>query len=95
MSQSELTQARTEAELDFEVEERVAKKRKEKKKGEKKTPGHGWEEDWASLYGEGISGKLPRFANRITSKVFPFISTVLNFFNLFWTMMIIFLYFKQ
>ncbi|KMZ73413.1 hypothetical protein ZOSMA_14G01810 [Zostera marina] len=68
LSRSELAQARTEAELDFEVEKMVSKKRKEKNKGEKKIPGHGWEEDWASLYGEGISGKLPRFANRITSK---------------------------
>lgn len=95
MSRSELAQARTEAELDFEVEKMVSKKRKEKNKGEKKIPGHGWEEDWASLYGEGISGKLPRFANRITSKVFPFNSTLLtNVINLFCTMIIIYLYFK-
>lgn len=51
---------------EFEAEGRGLKKNK-KKRVQKQS--HSAEDDLGSLFGVGISGKLPRFANRITWKV--------------------------
>ncbi|KAJ6846908.1 rRNA biogenesis protein RRP5 [Iris pallida] len=71
LSRQEEAEARAEAESEFEKEENESKKGKDggKKKGaKKKMRSATGEDDLGSLFGEGISGKLPRFANRITLK---------------------------
>lgn len=67
MSRKEAAEARAEAESEFEREER-SKGKKKKKKGARRSLGEA-DEDFGSLFGEGVTGKLPRFANRITLKV--------------------------
>ncbi|KAJ6839615.1 rRNA biogenesis protein RRP5 [Iris pallida] len=71
LSRQEEAQARAEAEAEFEKEENESKKGKDKGKkkgGAKKKRSATGDDDLGSLFGEGISGKLPRFANRITLK---------------------------
>ncbi|KAL8459787.1 hypothetical protein ACS0TY_031636 [Phlomoides rotata] len=51
---------------DFGTEQRVLKKRKKEKRMQNIY--HSTEEDLGSLFGDGVTGKLPRFANKITLK---------------------------
>lgn len=52
--------------MQLEAEEKASKS-KQKKNMRKKV--NAAEDDLGSLFGDGISGKLPRYANRITLKV--------------------------
>lgn len=61
-----MAEARAEAEADFEREERQFGRNG---KRDRRTKRPETQEDLGSLFGEGITGKLPRFANRITLKV--------------------------
>ncbi|XP_078180965.1 RIBOSOMAL RNA PROCESSING 5 isoform X4 [Carex rostrata] len=65
LSRHEVAEARAEAEADFEREERQFGR---KGKRDRRTKGPETQEDLGSLFGEGVTGKLPRFANRITLK---------------------------
>ncbi|PSS36280.1 RRNA biogenesis protein [Actinidia chinensis var. chinensis] len=65
LSKEELDEVRAEVDAEFDAEGRGLKKRKNKRL-EKQS--HSAEDDLGSLFGGGISGKLPRFANRITWK---------------------------
>ena len=69
LSRDEREEARTEAEAEFEKEERRGNK---KKRSAANGPlGIDGEDDLGTLFGGGATtGKLPRFANRITLKVF-------------------------
>ncbi|XP_072958510.1 rRNA biogenesis protein RRP5 isoform X2 [Typha angustifolia] len=70
LSREEAAEARAEAEAEFEREEMGPARGKDnrKKKGARKPSSGRAEEDFGSLFGEGVTGKLPRFANRITLK---------------------------
>lgn len=71
MSRKEEAEARAEAEAEFEKEEREFRKGKDrrKKKNERKKPAKGADDEMGSLFGEGVTGRLPKFANRVTLKV--------------------------
>ena len=73
LTKEEEAEARAEAEEEFMREVKGGRKNNQgKKKGDKiRAPGllPEPEDVWGSLFGEGIGGKLPRFANRITLKV--------------------------
>jgi rRNA biogenesis protein RRP5 len=60
-----MEEARTEAEAEFEKEER----RGRKKKNASVSLGVDGDDDLGTLFGGATTGKLPRFANRITLKV--------------------------
>ncbi|KAK9086007.1 hypothetical protein Sjap_026418 [Stephania japonica] len=64
LSRKEEEEVRAEVDAEYEVEQRMPTKNKRKRKGGNFTA----EEDLGSLFGKGITGKLPRFANRITLK---------------------------
>ncbi|XP_042480100.1 rRNA biogenesis protein RRP5 isoform X1 [Macadamia integrifolia] len=64
LSRQEEDEVRAEVDAEFEAEERELKKTRKTK--HKKS--YATEEDLGSLFGAGITGKLPRFANRITLK---------------------------
>lgn len=53
--------------MEFEAEHRLLKKRKKESRVQNRNQSSG--DDIGSLFGDGISGKLPRFANKITLKV--------------------------
>jgi rRNA biogenesis protein RRP5 len=63
-----VAEARAEADADFEREERRGKR---KRKGASSS-GAGGDDDLGSLFGGATTGKLPRFANRVTLKVAGF-----------------------
>lgn len=65
LSRREHDEVRAEVDAEFEAEELSGKKKK-KTRNLKKS--HTTEDDLGSLFGDGINGKLPRFANRITWK---------------------------
>lgn len=68
LSRKERDDIRADVDAEFEAEERVLKQKKNKRKNlEKKS--HAAEDDFGSLFGDGITGKLPRYANKITFKV--------------------------
>ncbi|KAM0952074.1 putative suppressor of forked, tetratricopeptide-like helical domain superfamily [Dioscorea sansibarensis] len=71
LSREEEAEARAEAEEEFDREQRLSKKGgvkgMGKKKGNKKPFGDE-EDDLGFLFGEGVTGKLPKYANRITLK---------------------------
>lgn len=72
LSQKERDEIRAEVDAEFEAEERDLKHTKEKKKKKRKNlemKSREAEDDFGSLFGAGITGKLPRFANKITLKV--------------------------
>lgn len=52
---------------DFETDNRALKKRKKEKRVQNQN--NSTEDDLGLLFGDGITGKLPRFANKITLKV--------------------------
>ncbi|VAH01605.1 unnamed protein product [Triticum turgidum subsp. durum] len=60
-----MAEARTEAEVEFEKEERRGKK----KRKANTSSGIDGDDDLGTLFGGATTGKLPRFANRITLKV--------------------------
>lgn len=60
-----MAEARTEAEVEFEKEERRGKK----KRKANVSSGIDGDDDLGTLFGGATTGKLPRFANRITLKV--------------------------
>uniref|UniRef100_A0A0E0AH21 S1 motif domain-containing protein n=1 Tax=Oryza glumipatula TaxID=40148 RepID=A0A0E0AH21_9ORYZ len=64
LSRDEVAEARAEADADFEREERRGKR---KRKGASSS-GAGGDDDLGSLFGGATTGKLPRFANRVTLK---------------------------
>ncbi|MCD7455830.1 rRNA biogenesis protein rrp5 [Datura stramonium] len=64
LSREELDEVRAEVDAEFEAEERLLKKRKKQNKVQRSST----EDDLGALFGGGINGKLPRFANRITLK---------------------------
>ncbi|KAL2480440.1 RNA binding [Abeliophyllum distichum] len=66
LSRGELDEVRAEVDMEFEAEQRLLKKRKKEKRVQNRNQSS--EDDLGSLFGDGISGKLPRFANRITLK---------------------------
>ncbi|KDP21906.1 hypothetical protein JCGZ_03044 [Jatropha curcas] len=66
LSQRERKEIRAEADAEFEAEERVSVMKKKGKKLQNKK--HLETDDFGSLFGEGLTGKLPRFANKITLK---------------------------
>lgn len=66
LSRQERDEIRAEVDAEFEAEERDQKKNR-RKKMQKKT--QATEDDFGSLFGDGITGKLPRYANKITLKV--------------------------
>lgn len=67
MSREERSEIRAVADEEFEAEQRVLKKRKKEKRVQNRD--QSTEDDLGSLFGDGIKGKLPRFANKITFKV--------------------------
>ncbi|CAN6577203.1 unnamed protein product [Malus baccata var. baccata] len=66
LNRQERDEIRAEVDAEFEAEERELKKRK--KKGMQKNSVATKEDDLGSLFGDGISGKLPKYANKITMK---------------------------
>lgn len=78
LSREELDEVRAEVDAEFEAEERLLKK-KGKKQNKVQRSSQSTEDDLGSLFGGGINGKLPRFANRITLKVWPAWNFLTNF----------------
>lgn len=67
LTQRERDEIHAEVDAEFEAAERgLHKKNKKKKKTERKA--NETVDDLGSLFGDGISGKLPRYANKITLK---------------------------
>ncbi|KAG9134768.1 hypothetical protein Leryth_001080 [Lithospermum erythrorhizon] len=64
LSRAELEEIHNEVDGEFEGGDRFLKKKE--KKGPRKS--HSTEDDPGSLFGDGISGKLPRYTNKITFK---------------------------
>jgi len=69
LSKDEVAEARAEAEEDFEREGKKGKGKRKRKVNE--SSGFGADDDLGTLFGGATTGKLPRFANRITVKVLP------------------------
>lgn len=68
LSRRELENVREEVDAEFEAEETGLKKKgKRKKRLEYRS--QSTEDDLGSLFGDAFTGKLPRFANKITLKV--------------------------
>ncbi|XP_021893902.1 rRNA biogenesis protein RRP5 isoform X2 [Carica papaya] len=65
LTQQERDEIRAEVDAEFEAEDRGLKN-KRRKKMQKKSQTE--DDDFSSLFGGGITGKLPRFANKITLK---------------------------
>lgn len=76
LTREEEAEARAEADEEFMRELKSGNKNKpgKKKRDKGRAPGSLSEPEdmWGSLFGEGIGGKLPRFANRVTLKVLYF-----------------------
>ncbi|XP_010934562.1 rRNA biogenesis protein RRP5 isoform X2 [Elaeis guineensis] len=66
LTREEIAEARAEAEEEFERESKKSKDTR-KNKGAQKSLAEAVD-DFGSLFGDGVTGKLPRFANRITLK---------------------------
>ncbi|XP_062219315.1 rRNA biogenesis protein RRP5 isoform X2 [Phragmites australis] len=66
LSRDEVAEARAEAEADFEKEGRKGRGKTKRKGGE--SSGFDADDDLGTLFGGATTGKLPRFANRITLK---------------------------
>ncbi|XP_057982836.1 rRNA biogenesis protein RRP5 [Malania oleifera] len=66
LSRREKDEIHAEVDAEFEAQERVLKKKQKKKVMQKKTQAA--EDDLGSLFGDGLTGKLPKFANKITLK---------------------------
>ncbi|XP_050226780.1 rRNA biogenesis protein RRP5 [Mercurialis annua] len=69
LSHREREQIRAEVDAEFESDERVLAKKNINSKGKKlQNKSHSEADDFGSLFGDGLTGKLPRFANKITFK---------------------------
>ncbi|KAK8960422.1 hypothetical protein KSP40_PGU014000 [Platanthera guangdongensis] len=73
LSREEENEARAEAEEEFDREQGLARRgreryKKNKKKGTGKSFHAGEEDELGSLFGQGLTGKIPRLTNRITWK---------------------------
>lgn len=66
LNRKERDEIRAEVDAEFEAEERELKKRKKKRMPKESLA---MEDELGSLFGDGITGKLPRYANKITLKV--------------------------
>ncbi|CAI9097447.1 OLC1v1033877C1 [Oldenlandia corymbosa var. corymbosa] len=66
LSRRELGDLRAEVDAEFEAEQRLKNKGKRKQKMERRSKSE--EDDLGSLFGDAFTGKLPKFANRITLK---------------------------
>jgi rRNA biogenesis protein RRP5 len=66
-----VAEARAEAEEDFDREVKKGKGKGKRKRKVDESSGFGADDDLGTLFGGATTGKLPRFANRITVKVFP------------------------
>ncbi|KAK3020344.1 hypothetical protein RJ639_045328 [Escallonia herrerae] len=64
LSREEFDEVRAEVDAEFDLEEREANRRR--KKGQNRNSAA--EDELGSLFGDGITGKLPTFANKITLK---------------------------
>ncbi|KAK2985370.1 hypothetical protein RJ640_029327 [Escallonia rubra] len=64
LSREEFDEVRAEVDAEFDLEEREANRRR--KTGQNRNSAA--EDELGSLFGDGITGKLPRFANKITLK---------------------------
>ncbi|CAO2824133.1 unnamed protein product [Amaranthus hypochondriacus] len=64
LSREERDEIRAQVDEEFDSHVRDSKRRKKKTQGSRKSN----DDELGSLFGEGISGKLPRFANKITLK---------------------------
>lgn len=69
LSRREREEIHAEVDVEFEAREGVSKKQKGKRIQKRS---HSYEDDPGSLFGDGIAGKLPKFANRISLKVSDF-----------------------
>lgn len=67
LSKQELEDVRAEVDAEFEAEERVLKKNNKRAK-RLEWRSQSAEDDMGSLFGDAFTGKLPRFANKITLK---------------------------
>lgn len=67
LSRQEREEIHAEVDKEFEAEERDLKQKKNRKSLQKKS--YATEDDFGSLFGDGITGKLPRYVNKITLKV--------------------------
>lgn len=67
MSREDRNDAKEGVDKGFETDNRVLKKRKKEKRVQNQN--NSTEDDLGLLFGDGITGKLPRFANKITVKV--------------------------
>jgi rRNA biogenesis protein RRP5 len=67
LSRDEVAEARAEAEAEFDKEGRKGKGKRKRKGGD--SSGFDADDDLGTLFGGATTGKLPRFANRITLKV--------------------------
>jgi rRNA biogenesis protein RRP5 len=76
LSRDEVAEARAEAEADFDKEGRKGKGKRRRVGSE--SSGFGADDDLGVLFGGATTGKLPRFANRITLKVSLSNSVVLS-----------------
>lgn len=65
LNRKERDEIRAEVDAEFEAEERELKKRKKKRMPKESLAK---EDELGSLFGDGITGKLPRYANKITLK---------------------------
>ncbi|OMO68743.1 hypothetical protein COLO4_29434 [Corchorus olitorius] len=65
LSKQERDEIRAEVDAEFEAEERASNKNKRKKLQKKSQV---MPDDFGSLFGDGIMGKLPKYANKITLK---------------------------
>lgn len=72
LSREEENEVRAEADEEFDREQGLARRGSDKyKKNKKKGTGKSFqagEDEWGSLFGQGITGKIPRLTNRITWK---------------------------
>ncbi|KAG8367979.1 hypothetical protein BUALT_Bualt16G0128900 [Buddleja alternifolia] len=66
LSREERNEVRSVVDEEFETDQIVLKKTKKEKRGQNRN--QSTEDDLGSLFGDGIKGKLPRFANKITLK---------------------------
>lgn len=78
MSREERNEVREGVDKEFETDQRVLMKRKKEKRVQNRN--HSTEDDLGSLFGDGITGKLPRFANKITLKVCFLLSMCSSYF---------------
>ena len=69
MTQRERDEIHAEVDAEFEAVERGLHKKNKKKKKKTERKANETVDDLGSLFGDGISGKLPRYANKITLKV--------------------------